>query len=341
MGEVTGISWCNHTFNPWIGCTKVSPACDGCYAEVSTPSRVHGVLWGNHPRRRTSPSTWAQPLAWNRKAERQGTRPFVFCASLADVFDNQVPAEWRGDLFDLIRATPNLTWLLLTKRPSMIAKLFVETLTPERRKAWGSGVGLGESLWPRNAAIGCTVVTQEEADRDVPALLLAKGGLKPAFAFLSMEPLLGPVDLHKIMLRRDGGLPNAMSTRLGDYILPLIGAFTDSPTLDWIITGGETDQGAHKARPTHPDWLRSIRDQCVVAGVPYHHKQNGEWMLGQVDPVDRPGWLNVRGEWGVTCVGPTTPDFEHYEQGFAHVGKKRSGRLLDGVLHDAMPAVRA
>src|SRR5690606_14613384 len=121
----------DHTFNPWIGCTKVSPACDGCYAEAMMDKRYGRVKWGAPgqgagTRERTSKGNWSKPKAWDRKAKAAGTRPFVFCSSLADVFDNQVPAEWRRDLFELIRATPNLVWLLLTKRPQLIVKLSEE-----------------------------------------------------------------------------------------------------------------------------------------------------------------------------------------------------------------------
>jgi len=257
MGDTTAISWCDATFNGWIGCTEVSVgekgACVGCYAR-ELAARYGMAEWGNHPRHRTSAANWRKPLIWNRKAERDGTRPFVFCSSLADVFDNQVPPEWRRDLFDLIRATPHLTWLLLTKRPQNIVKLFCDTF-----------IGFGRSTaWPTNAAIGCTVVTQEEADRDVPVLLRAKATLSPAFAFVSMEPLLSAVDLRHLF----SFCPEH------DYA----GGFCVGPCpsrvrLDWTIVGGETDQGKHKARMMDPDWARSLRDQCRVAGVPFHLKQ--------------------------------------------------------------------
>lgn len=262
MGETTSISWTDHTFNPWIGCTKVSPACDGCYAAalMGSAGRMKRVEWGEPgkgpgTRSRTSPANWRQPRKWDRQARDAGVKRFVFCASLADVFDNEVPAEWRRDLFDLIRATPNLIWLLLTKRPGMIQRLYGEAMLDP--PDGGSG-----QKWPSNAAIGCTVINQEEVDRDVPKLLAAKAALAPAFAFLSMEPLLGPVDLRWMGLHPD---PN--STRI-----------------DWVITGGETDQGGHKARPADPAWFKSLRAQCAVAGVPFHFKQWGEWQpyMGQV-----------------------------------------------------------
>jgi protein gp37 len=255
VAENSHISWTNHTFNPWIGCTKVSPACDGCYAaHLMGGGRYSRVVWGEPgkgegTRSRTAPSNWAKVRKWNKQASDAPGKTYVFCASLADVFDNAVPTEWRRDLFELIRETPNLTWLLLTKRPGNIVKLYDEAMA---RAEWCGGP------FPRNAAIGCTVVTQEEADRDVPKLLAAKAALNPAFAFLSMEPLLGPVDLWPM---------------LG----PHMHKGEDREPVDWVIVGGETDQGAHKARVSDPAWFRSLRDQCRAAGVPFHFKQWGEW----------------------------------------------------------------
>lgn len=330
MAEYTHISWADHTFNPWIGCMKVGPACDGCYAEalMSTTGRMKRVEWGAPgqgvgTRSRTSASNWKQPLKWNREAaaavEAWRTNPFarpetpkpsrfVFCASLADVFDNAVPNEWRLDLFDLIRKTPHLTWLLLTKRPQNIVKLFSQATGAEQ-----FGHPPFSSFWPRNAAVGCTVVTQGEADRDVPHLLAAKAALNPAFAFLSMEPLLGPVDLTRI---------NVRGATLLDALRGWHGQGRDrGVAIDWVITGGETDQGSHKARPSHPDWFRSLRNQCAAAGVAYHHKQNGEWL-------HRPEILSAGG-----------PGVHRFDDGawMDRIGKKAAGRTLDGVIHDARP----
>ena len=313
MGEVTHISWADHTFNPWVGCMKVGPACDGCYAENLMDTRFGRVQWGAPgagvgTRERTSAGNWSKPRAWDRKAKADGTRPFVFCASLADVFDNAVPNKWREDLFDLIHMTPHLTWLLLTKRPGNI-------LT-----AWGNAMREGRE-WPSNAAIGCTVVNQDEADRDVPILLEAKAKLSPAFAFLSMEPLLGPVDLTALNETDGVGSYRWSALELG------AGPWR---RLDWVITGGETDQGTHMARPQHPDWFRSLRDQCAAAGVAFHHKQNGEWVSGHA-PTH---WVGIAG--GVREVGEGV---WATDAGVAKVGQGAAGRMLDGVIHDARPVV--
>ncbi len=128
MAENSAISWTRHTWNPWIGCSKVSPACDGCYAEAMMDKRYGRVEWGGPgqgagTRSRTSALTWNDPFRWQRQAEKDGDRPFVFCASLADIFDNQVDPQWRADAFEVMRKTPRLVYLLLTKRPQLIVKL--------------------------------------------------------------------------------------------------------------------------------------------------------------------------------------------------------------------------
>jgi protein gp37 len=176
--ENTKIEWADHTFNPWVGCTKVSPACDHCYAQVQQDHRYGRVKWGaGNPRSRTSKANWRKPLAWNRQAEAAGTRPFVFCASLADVFDNEVAPDWRADLIELITQTPQLVWLLLTKRIGNVTKM-VEAL-------------------PGNVAVGATMANQNEYDRDAWKLLDVKEKLRPLFTFGSFEPLLGPISIDR------------------------------------------------------------------------------------------------------------------------------------------------
>lgn len=343
MGADTAIEWAHHTFNPWTGCTKVSPGCDHCYAE-SWAKRSGMVEWGDHPRRRTSAANWRQPLKWNAAALTAGTRARVFCASLADVFDNQAPDEWRADLARLIEATPALDWLLLTKRIGNAEKML--------RAMFPGGV-------PSNVWLGATVVNQEEAHRDVPKLLFVKNKLRITVTFLSMEPLLGPVDLKSITLRSHGPRDELSST-LGDWISPLRGAFIDSPTLDWIIVGGESGP---KARPMHPDWARSLRDQCAAAGVPFLFKQWGEWapvlmvddgagnespaypLQGCSDPhahrasqeclFYQSGRGGGEAEWVHWPMVSTLPAI-----GARRVGKKPAGRLLDGVEHNGFPEAR-
>ncbi|MFJ7794381.1 phage Gp37/Gp68 family protein [Pseudomonas sp. NPDC096950] len=287
MSEQTNIEWCDSTFNPWIGCAKVSPACDDCYAARSTPARTMNVVWGaKEQRRRTSASNWALPLRWNATAAqfqaKHGRRQRVFCASLADVFDNQVPTEWRDDLWRLIEATPNLDWLLLTKRIGNAANMLPDSSDFDR---------LYPHVW-----LGSTICNQAEANRDILKLLEVPARVR----FLSIEPLLGPVDL--MSTAKD------CSETMG------------LQHIDWVIAGGESGP---RARPMSPDWIRKLRDQCSAAGVPFLFKQWGEWipMLGQAEG------LTVRPNKATTEDG--------WVMGWA--GKKASGRLLDGVEHNEFP----
>lgn len=174
MGKDSKIEWTDHTFNPWTGCTKVSAACDHCYAEAWAKRTGKPELW-NGERRRTSAKYWQQPHQWGlASAMRDVGEPKqrVFCASLADVFDNQVPAEWRADLWRLIRSTPELNWLLLTKRPQNIEKMRTSADEP-----WP---------WPfPNVWLGTTVESPDEYRR-----IKHLAAVPAACRFLSMEPLL-------------------------------------------------------------------------------------------------------------------------------------------------------
>lgn len=172
------IEWTHHTFNPWMGCEKVSAACDNCYAEQFVKNRMSKPELWNGERQRTRPANWKNPIKWNKDAVAKGIRYRVFCASLADVFDNQVPKEWRYDLWQLIRATPQLDWLLLTKRPQNIYKMLPND--------WGDD-GY-DHVW-----LGTTVEDQTEANRRIPHLIKNPAPVH----FLSCEPLLGSVDLTK------------------------------------------------------------------------------------------------------------------------------------------------
>ena len=264
MAERTTIEWTDRTFNPWLGCQKVGPGCDHCYAEAIMAKRFGRVAWGpGEERVRTSPANWKLPLKWDREAALAGKPSRVFCASLADVFDNAVPTKWRDDLWNLIAATPHLDWLLLTKRPQNITKM----LPP----SWGNG-------W-RNVWLGCTVVNQAEAERDIPHLLAVPAAVR----FLSIEPLLGPVDLTRLDMLNvfriiravdDQFYPHNVFDALRGHsdIHPIHGAEPNWGRIHLVIVGGESGPDA---RPMHPDWARSLRHQCLVARVPFFMKQMG------------------------------------------------------------------
>lgn len=269
MGERTGIQWTDATLNPWIGCTKVSPGCDNCYAEALMDHRYGRVQWGPHGERKRT-KTWGEPLKWQRQADafeaEHGRRRRVFCASLADVFDNQVPPEWRADLWELIRKCDRLDWQLLTKRPQNIKKMLPSD--------WGNG-------WP-HVWLGTTAENQTEADRRIPDLLATPAAVR----FVSYEPALSGIDFTRIAVPRAYGtflfdaLRGAGGTHLGEPFSSMLAG----RRLDLVIAGGES--GPRK-RPVDLAWFRSARDQCKSAGVAYFQKQ-----IDKVQPI--PDDLQIR-----------------------------------------------
>lgn len=309
MAENSKIEWCDHTMNFWIGCQEVSPACDFCYARVQNEHWKWVNGWGpGGERRRTSASNWHKLRVWNRKAGERGIREKVFSNSLSDFFDNHKSvATARREAWHYIEQSPNLDFLLLTKRPQNIPKMLPDPETGV--KPWGDG-------WP-NVWLGTTVENQEEADRRIPHLLAVPARVR----FLSCEPLLGPVD----MLRT----PRAGDT--WDWLTgerENSGGKTNTASIDWVICGGESGP---KSRPTHPRWEESLRAQCSDAGVPYFRKQWGDWHPHGETLAD--GSINALGN-------PDQRDKWHtFEDGATmwRVGKHRSGALLDGVAHRGMP----
>lgn len=281
MAKDSAIEWTHHTFNPWWGCTKVSPGCKHCYAETWA-KRVGQDVWGpKAERRELSDAYWRQPLAWNAQALRAGKRARVFCASMADVFEDRRDLDARRErLWRLIDATPMLDWLLLTKRPQNVARL----------------APYGER-WPANVWLGATAENQKWLDKRMAEL----GALKAKVLFLSCEPLLGALDFSAWIAAAARG---------------------ERRMVDWIIVGGES---GHHARPMNPQWARSVRDQCVAAGVRFHFKQFGNWKpvgLRQVNGYEARTLFLSNGE-RITV---------------ANVGKKRAGRVLDGVTWDQVPS---
>lgn len=181
MAKDTKIEWADHTWNPWMGCTKVGAPCDNCYAEALMDTRYGRVAWGNDGDRvRTSGSTWAQLRKWNRAAEAAGRIDFVFSLSLGDIWDNRVPMAWRREAFDRARECPNLVMLYLSKRIGNAVEMAIEC-----------------GGFPPNAALGATFGDQRDYDRDRIKLRDAGQALGALFTFGSFEPLLGPVILDK------------------------------------------------------------------------------------------------------------------------------------------------
>lgn len=258
MGETTAISWTDHTFNPWWGCSRVSPGCTHCYAETFA-KRTGNLVWGKEAdRRRFGDKHWNEPLKWNEAALKAGRPALVFCASMADVFeDREDHHDDRDRLWFLIARTPRLEWQLLTKRPENVLRM----VPP----AW-------RVSWPGNVWIGTTVEDEQRADERIPHLLAIPAEVR----FLSCEPLLGPVDLgltdHRLHERDyDGGHQYVCLDCSTDD--EQVRWFTREPTpIQWVIVGGESGP---KHRALNLDHARAIRDECAAAGVPFLFKQVG------------------------------------------------------------------
>lgn len=372
MARDSKIEWTDDTFNPVIGCAKVAAGCQHCYAERMS-ARIVSRKWDTEAaggvRVRTSETYWNDPIRWNRKAEKAGIRRRVFCASWADVFEDFAgPIVWRdgrpvinrwseapytmndvrADLFRLIDRTPWLDWLLLTKRPQNIRRFTYDAWTEKVGGHVSQNEGDGRQWKPRpNVWLGTSIAVQADADANIPALLKCRE-LSPVL-FLSCEPLLGPVNLKLGSVKCPHcGLEHAKfgtaycvgcSRRIYEDARPR--------EIDWVIAGGES--GPH-ARPMRPAWVRSLRDQCKSASVPFFFKQWGEWgavMYPLGGAADRAINEPNEGLFGKCSFGEWHGDGEFVEgclcdagqSTVVKVGKQAAGRVLDGVTHDQMPHV--
>jgi protein gp37 len=305
MGENSSIAWTHHTFNPWIGCHKISPACKHCYAAVETFPRVQrgrGLeLWGADAERHvTSDENWRKPIAWNRAAIKAGERHRVFCASLSDVFEHRTGEvggkldDARARLWKLIEATPQLDWLLLTKRPENAPRMMPE--------AWLSDV-------PENVWVGTTVEDQEHAQKRIPMLRRVPA----AVHFLSVEPMLGPVVLDDRWLE---WLPTGPDENGDSRLLPPI---------RWVIAGAES--GPH-ARGCDVAWIRSLVEQCKAH--PYlacFVKQLGAHVLDRND-------TNYDGVENIPDGPPGWPYGTETEDWWREPNKRHQGALVRFLLED-------
>ena len=278
MGESTGIGWTDHTFNPWMGCQRVSPGCGGakgvggCYAEALVTGRMgyHAesadprrrlTLWGppsTSTRQRTSAANWKRVVQWDREAKAAGVRRRMFCASLADVFEAHPDlTAIRADLWPLLASCTSLDVQLLTKRP--------ENITAMVPRAW-------RESWPAHVWIGTTVEDQRRANERIPHLLKVPAAVR----CLSCEPLLEAVNLTRVVMK---SIPGAIRMEVEcDGLRGYVGSTVDQDTaaargLQWVIVGGESGTGA---RPFDLGWARSIVEQCSDAGVPVFVKQMGD-----------------------------------------------------------------
>lgn len=299
MAETTEISWCDSTHNDWKGCTKKSPACANCFAAAY--GRRWGIEWGpGKPRVRNSEATRRKPRKWERDHEKffadHGRRQRVFCGSLCDWLDHEVPIEWLADLLALIAATPHLDWLLLTKRPERwserlwkICEMFQLGNDPLADYPEDARVLVYEWVHdgkpPANAWMGVTVENNDYRWRAEKLL-----GIPARLHFISYEPALGALDLRGYL--HLAPCPQA----------PGAEAFRDMPCdcrehrlkrehIGWVICGGESGPNA---RPMQPGWAHSMRDQCKAAGVPFMMKQMGGHPNKRGKLEDLPADLRVR-----------------------------------------------
>jgi protein gp37 len=361
MSENSSIEWTDHTFNPWIGCTKVSPGCAHCYAETQDNFRKWTPEgWGKgKPRRRTAEANWNQVRKWNRDAERRRVmelhsvpagqphkwqRPRVFCASLADWLDDEVPIEWLKDLLCLIAECPALDFQLLTKRPENFRSR-IEAVAHGWESSCQLAVWWARGIEPPNVWLGTTCEDQARADLRIPHLLKIPARVR----FLSCEPLLGPVNLplgsHRFCPECRGTFSygdNGPGIRGNSEFIECDQA--PASGIHWVIAGGESGPGA---RPMHPDWALALRDQCQAAGVPFLFKQWGEFQPGLSqsildDPAKAGQWTNMQvisstDKKREGCKVVYYHDFQGRAFRLDRPGKKAAGRLLQGRTWDEFP----
>ncbi len=336
----TKIEWTDETWNPVTGCTVKSDGCKNCYAMTLAGTRLK-----NHPSRagltrqnadgkhiwtgevRFNEAWLTQPLKWKKPR-------MIFVCAHGDLFHKAVPFSWIDDIISIIDRCPQHTFQILTKRPERMQEYFLSLPQRQSDLACNSSADWIKLPLP-NLWLGTSVEDQASADDRIPDLLATPAAVR----WLSMEPLLGPIDLLRIAypsIEYETGIHYLDVLRGGYWAAKQLGIFgrpaqpdeaqgtftnhSDLEKLDWIVLGGESGTDA---RPMHPEWARQIRDQCEAAGVPFFFKQWGEWLPCIAMPPKARGWRIVEGV------------------GLANVGKKKAGRQLDGRTHDSFPQVAA
>lgn len=323
MADKTKIEWTEATWNPITGCSLASPGCTNCYAMdlagtrlAEIPSRkgltkqVNGYhVWTGEVRFNEQ---WLdQPLRWKKPR-------MIFVCAHGDLFHEKVPDHWIDRIFAVMALCPQHTFQVLTKRSARMR----EYITKLENEPQADTVKRMVNAWPHpikedmvvngpNVWLGVSVEDQQRADERIPDLLATATALR----WISAEPLLGPVNITDAMWARDGNDLTA--------------------TIDWVVVGGES--GA-KARPMHPDWARSLRDQCAAVEVPFFFKQWGEWWPNPPEATMTIQQFNrqlryIDVDTGHEKTDPTRTS----DASMRKVGKKRAGRLLDGVEHNGMP----
>jgi protein gp37 len=362
MGDKTGIEWTDATWNPTTGCDKVSPGCDNCYAltqakRLKAMGSAHYQTDGDP---RTSgpgfgiamhPDGLDKPLRWQRPRR-------IFVNSMSDLFHAGVTREFQAEVFAVMALARQHTFQVLTKRPGVMRSVlsspaFFDLVHAAAMRLLPEGTAGGHLPWPLpNVWVGTSVEDQKRADLRIPALL----GTPAAVRFLSMEPLLGPVDLTHMDVegRLEGAYwINALSGRNTDMGRPC----RDAPSLDWVIVGGESGPGS---RPMHPGWVRHLRDQAVAGQVAFHFKQWGNFAPVDGEPEHGDVWVLGRGygsveterqgevgsmptqPWAPGNVGAEPGRWDRYGDALVRpMHKKDAGRRLDGRTWDEWPETPA
>lgn len=341
MSDNSKIEWTEATWNPVTGCTKVSPGCDHCYAERVT-ERFHGK--GSFNKVVLHEDRLDQPLRWRRPRR-------VFVNSMSDLFHDDIPDGFIAEVFATMALAEQHTFQVLTKRHGRMRSLLnsaqfkVEVqrhaiLIADRRglnTIWAARATDPADGPLRNVWLGVSVENQQWADIRIPALLATPAAVR----WISAEPLLGPVDLTRIAFDRPQQSDMVLDAVGQRYGVPGAWQAPSAAKLDWVVVGGESGPGA---RPMHPDWARTLRDQCVASGAAYHFKQWGEWgptdeAITAKDP--RTVAMHPRGSLAMTVDNPFDPfRAEHpYWVALRRHGKKAAGRTLDGRTWDEYPAV--
>lgn len=320
MKATTKIEWTDHTINFWWGCTKVSPACTNCYAEGLGKFFGGGVfgqpvIWGKgQPRFQRLEAARKEAVKLNAKAEGASIRPRVFVNSMSDWLDDEVPIEWLSFLLDTIRLCPHLDFQLLTKRPEN----FKERVHQSRMSVpAGDPFSVWITKWiafkpgsgfpPPNVWIGTTVENQHYADLRIPQLLAIPAKVR----FLSCEPLVDALNLNLAIRAEE---PHGQHFLLEQFV-------------HWVIAGGES---GGKAQPSDPDWFRSLRDQCKMAGVPFFFKQWGEWLPAGHEADHLPTTKTYKSKMIGNDLDGTVR--------MLRCGKELAGKRLDGQEWQQFPA---
>lgn len=343
MADNTKISWAEATWPISTGCKKVSPGCDSCYAATLTGGRLAhlpayaGLASGGDftGEVRLLPDRLDWPLRWTRPRR-------IFVASMSDAFHRDVPDEYLAKVFAVVALAPQHTFQFLTKRhgrmrsllssptfPDMVAQAGDELhvkAKPAARDGWRGSLRAWAMpfTWPlRNAWMGVSVEDQRWADIRIPALLQTPAAVR----WISAEPLLGPVSLHRYLPTHPSGAGNYPARFITDQYPAEFAQWKRDTGLSWVVAGGESGPGA---RPMHEEWARTLRDQCAAAGVPFHYKQRGVWT--DADGGVRPGdvFLSENGMRDDVDDDYICASNESDATLLRRVSKKTAGRELDG-----------